>query len=229
MLTASLSVMVGAEAKTLPVATPRVNLVSTAKKPVVIKKPVVKKPVIKKPIVQKPVIKKSVVKKPAPPRLNIIRGELSGTAPDKTELNVKSSNKRYDYTVLLDENTVYVGKDKATTTIEDFGFGDVVEVGGKIEKPYTIRAKTVRDLSAWKVPVKVNTLTVKELSLSDGEIVAMAGPKEWRVKVEPQTVLMNSDRTTITINDINVNDTIYVAGVWDQRVGVILATVVQKK
>lgn len=171
----------------------------------------------------------SAAVKPKPKPQTVIRGELSGIAPDETEFNIKSSNKRFDYTILLDTETQFIGKDGAATDIDDFGFGDTVEVRGHLEKAYTIRAAQVKDLTPWRVPLKQTTMTIIDLSLSDGELVANDGEKDWRIKIQSQTTLMNIDRSAITINDLSVGDTIYVAGVWDQRAGVIFGSVVQKK
>lgn len=170
----------------------------------------------------------AVTKKPTV-KQTVIRGELSGIAPDKSEFNVKSSNKRFDYTILLDADTDFFGRDGAETDIDDFGFGDTVEVRGHLEKAYTIRAAQVKDLTPWRVPIKQTTMTITDLSFSDGELVANDGEKDWHIKIQSQTTLMNIDRSAITINDLAVGDTIYVAGVWDQHTGVIFGSVVQKK
>ncbi len=166
---------------------------------------------------------------PRPKPQTVIRGELTGIAPDKTEFAVKFGTKRFDYTILLDQDTVFLDKNGATTVIDNFGFGDTVEVRGHLEKAYTIRAAQVKDLTPWRVPLKQTTMTITDLSLSDSELVANDGTKEWHIKIQPQTTLMNIDRTAITINDLEVGDVIYVAGVWDQRAGVIFGSVVQKK
>lgn len=174
-------------------------------------------------------IKPTAASKPKPKPQTVIRGELAGIAPDKTEFNVKSGTKRFDYTILLDQNTVFLDKNGAPTIIDNFGFGDTVEVRGHLEKAYTIRAAQVKDLTSWKIPIKQTTMTITDLSLSDNEVIANDGTKEWHIKIQSQTTLMNIDRTTIMINDLSLGDTIYVAGVWDQRAGVIFGSVVQKK
>ena len=167
--------------------------------------------------------------KPKSKPQTVIRGELAGIAPDKTEFNVKSGTKRFDYTILLDQNTVFLDKNGSPSIIDNFGFGDTVEVRGHLEKTYTIRAAQVKDLTSWKIPVKQTTMTITDLSLSDYEVIANDGAKEWHIKIQPQTTLMNIDRTAIIINDLSVGDILYVAGGWDQHAGVIFGSVVQKK
>ena len=171
----------------------------------------------------------TAVAKPKAKPQTVIRGELTGIAPDKTEFNVKYGTKRFDYTILLDQDTVFLDKNGSPNIIDNFGFGDTVEVRGSLEKAYTIRASQVKDLTSWKIPVKQTTMTITDLSLSDNEVIANDGTKEWHIKIQPQTTLMNIDRTAITINDLSVGDVLYVAGVWDQHAGVIFGSVVQKK
>ncbi len=167
--------------------------------------------------------------KPRVPRQSVIVGELAGIAPDKNQLNIKSSSNWFDYTILIDQDTVFIGRDGAVTTIDDFGFGDRVDARGIMDKSYTLHAKVVRDLTAWKIPVKQTTMTILNISADANILVATDGKQDWHIKIQPQTVLMDEDRAAMTIDDLAVGNTIYIAGVSDQRAGIIFASVIQLK
>lgn len=164
---------------------------------------------------QSPTAKKQVRFLPTPAHLV----NTSVTAISGNTLTVTKDSK--PYTINTDANTKFRRRFWGKSSLSEISVGDELNIWGKWtdEGKTTISARLIRDLSIQKRQgVFIGQMQGKSDS---GFTLQTKNRGVQTVTTDKKTKYYNRMGRLITVNDLNVNDTVKVRGLWDSKLNTI--------